>query len=110
ERFAQQRRIHLKRKAKLKAQPKTVTPGISTKPLPKAQPPKAPVFKSASISSPVVPAFTEPTKAKFDLAVRALRGKRSLSERLTIAAFHLRSDPTLSAIDPRELLIELQNK
>jgi len=88
-------------------------PGISPKlssPLPKAHPPKVPVFNSASISSPVVPAFTEQTKAKVDLAVRALKGTRSLSERLTIAACHLRGDPVLAAIDPRELWKELSSQ
>jgi hypothetical protein len=75
--------------------------------LPKAHPAKVSVLNSASISSPVVPAFSEQTKAKFDLAVRALKGTRSLSERLTISAFHLRSDPVLSAIDPELLLKEL---
>jgi len=80
---------------------------------PKVHPPKLHVSNSAAISTPLVPpAFTEQTKAKFDLAVRALKGTRSLSERLTIAACHLRSDPTLSAIDPRELWREVssQNK
>jgi hypothetical protein len=79
--------------------------------LPKAHPPKVPVFNSASFSPPVVPTFSEQTKSKFDLAVRALKGTRSLSERLTIAACHLRGDPVLVAIDPAELLKELsQNK
>jgi hypothetical protein len=79
--------------------------------LPKAHPPKVPVFNSASIASPFAPVFTGQTKAKFDLAVRALKGTRSLSERLTIAACHLRGDPMLSTIDPAELFKELsQNK
>jgi hypothetical protein len=78
--------------------------------LPKAHPPKVPVFNSASISSPLAPVFTEQTKAKFDLAVRALKGTRSLSERLTIAACHLRTDPLLAEIDPRELWREVSSQ
>jgi hypothetical protein len=83
------------------------SPKLSS-PLPKAHTPKAPIPESSTISTPLVPAFSEPTKAKFDLAVRALKGTRSLSERLTIAAYHLRSDPVLRAIDPREVWKELQ--
>ena len=75
--------------------------------LPKTHTPKAPVFNP----SPVVPAFSEQTKAKFGLAVQALKAKgRSLNQRLTIAACHLRSDPTLSAIDPRELWREVSSQ
>jgi hypothetical protein len=110
ERFAQQRRLHLRRKAKLKAQPKTVTPGISPElasALPKAHTPKA----AFSNPSPAMPGFNEQTKAKFDLAVRALKAKgRSLNQRLLICHFHLRFDPVLSGIDPRELLKELNSQ
>jgi hypothetical protein len=81
---------------------KRTSPKLAS-PLPKAHTPKAAV----SNLSPAMPGFNEQTKAKFDLAVRALKGTRSLSERLTIAACHLRSDPTLSAIDPRELWREV---
>jgi hypothetical protein len=77
---------------------------------PKVHPPKLPVSNSAAISTPLVPAFTEQTKAKFDLAVRALKGTRSLSERLTVAACHLQGDPVLAAIDPRELWKELSSQ
>jgi len=79
-------------------------------PLPKAHTPKVPVLDSATISTPLAPAFSQQTKAKFDLAVRALKGTRSLSERLTIAACHLRGDPVLAAIDPRELWRELGSR
>ncbi len=99
QRIKQQR---LERETKSKVSTKTATPGI----LPKTLTPKAPVFNP----SPVVPAFSEQTKAKFDLAVRALKGTRSLSERLTIAACHLRADPVLAAINPQELWKELQKK
>ena len=75
---------------------------------PKVHPPKLHVSNSAAISTPLVPGFNEQTKAKFDLAVRALKGTRSLSERLTIAACHLRADPTLRDIGPQELWRELQ--
>jgi hypothetical protein len=91
QRIQQQRQNRLKRKAG-KLSTKTATPGISPNP------------------SPVVPAFSEQTKARFDLAVRALKGTRSLSERLTIAACHLRGDPVLAAIDPRELWKELSSQ
>jgi hypothetical protein len=78
--------------------------------LPKAHPPKVPVLDSATISTPLVPVFTEQTKAKFDLAVQALKGTRRLSERLTISALHLRGDPVLAAIDPREVWRELSSE
>ena len=107
ERFAQQRRIHLKLKAKLKAQPKTVTPGISTKPVPKAQPPKRLVFNSATISAAPAPVFSPATMKAFSMATKALKGTRRLSEKLTIAGYHLQSDPLLSTINPAELLREL---
>jgi hypothetical protein len=58
------------------------------------------------------PPFSPETLKRFGMATKALKGTRSLSERLTIAARHLRSDPALAGIDPRELLKELnfQNK
>jgi hypothetical protein len=89
--------------ANAKKPAKRTSPKLSSK----AHTPKVSVFKSADISSPVVPAFSEQTKAKFDLAVRGLKGARSLSERLTIAACHLRANPTLRDIDPQELWREL---
>jgi len=79
--------------------------------LPKARPPKVPVLDSATISTPLVPAFSRQTQAKFGLAVQALKAKgRSLNQRLLICHFHLKSDPVLSAIRPEELLKEIQNK
>jgi hypothetical protein len=90
---------------------KRTSPKLSS-PLPKAHTPKAPVLNSVTIPSRLAPAFSEQTLKRFDMAVKALKGTRSLSERLTIAACHLRSDPALAGIDPRELLKELnsQNK
>jgi len=41
------------------------------------------------------------------MATKALKGTRRLSERLTIAACHLRGDPMLSTIDPAELSKQL---
>ena len=79
---------------------KRTSPKLAS-PLPKA---------AVSNPSPAMPGFNEQTKAKFDLAVRALKGTRSLSERLTIAACHLRADPVLAAINPQELWKELQKK
>jgi len=76
--------------------------------VPKAHPPKVPVLDSATISTPLVPAFSQPTQAKFGLAVQALKAKgRSLNQRLLICHFYLKSDPALSAIDPELLLKEL---
>jgi hypothetical protein len=107
ERFAQQRRIHLKRKAQKKTQGQGISPKLS---VPK-QTAKAPVGNPSTIRTPLTPAFTQQTLKKFDLATRALKGTRSLSERLTIAACHLRTDPLLAEINPAELLKELsQNK
>jgi hypothetical protein len=78
---------------------------------PKVHPPKAPVVNPAAISSPLVPAFSEQTKRKVDLAVRALKIKgRSLNQRLLISHHHLQSDPALSGIDPRELWKELSSQ
>ena len=80
--------------------------------LPKAHPPKVPVLDSATISTPLVPAFSQQTQAKFGLAVQALKGPRSLNQRLLICHHHLQSDPALSGIRPELLLKELsaQNK
>jgi hypothetical protein len=79
--------------------------------LPEAHPPKVPVLDSATISTPLVPAFSQQTQAKFGLAVQALKAKgRSLNQRLLICHFHLKSDPALSGIRPEELLKEIQNK
>jgi hypothetical protein len=108
ERFAQQRRIYLK----LKAQKKTQGQGISPKLSVPKQTTKAPVVNASTIAVPPAPPFSPETLKRFDMATKALKGTRSLSERLTIAACHLRSDPALAGIDPRELLKELnfQNK
>src|SRR5260221_8176189 len=85
---------------------KRTSPKLAS-PLPKAHTPKAAV----SNPSPAMPGFNEQTKAKFDLAVRALKAKgRSLNQRLLICHHHLRSDPTLSAIDPRELWREVRSQ
>jgi hypothetical protein len=93
--------------ANAKKKVKRTSPTLSS-PLPKAHPPKAPVVNPAAISSPLVPAFSEQTKRKVDLAVRALKIKgRSLNQRLLICHHHLRSDPVLSGIDPQELWKEL---
>jgi hypothetical protein len=107
-RIEQQQQSGPKENSKIKGQTKTATPGISPK-LPSPVP-KVPVSNPSTISTPLVPVFSEQTKAKFDLAVRALKGTRSLSERLTIAACHLRGDPVLAAIDPRELWKELSSQ
>ena len=80
---------------------------------PKVHPPKLPVSNSPSISSPVVPAFSEQTLKRFDMAVKGLKVQgRSLSQRLLICHHHLQSDPALSGIRPELLLKELsaQNK
>jgi len=79
-------------------------------PSPRPHIPKAPVFNSASISSPVAPAFSQETLQKFDMAVKGLKAQgRSLHQRLLICHHHLRSDPVLAAIDPRELWRELSS-
>jgi hypothetical protein len=104
-RIEQQRKTRLERKTKLKVQPKTALPAIS--PLPKAHPPKVPVFNP----SPVVPTFSLQTLKSFDMAVKGLKAQgRSLHQRLLICHHHLRSDPALSGIDPRELLKELNSQ
>ena len=103
QRIEHQRKIRLELKAKLKVQPKTATPT--------AHPgPRCPVFNSASISSPVAPAFSQHTLKRFDMAVKGLKAQgRSLNQRLLICHHHLRSDPVLAAIDPRELWRELSS-
>jgi hypothetical protein len=113
QRIKQQR---LERETKSKVSTKTATPRTLPKlalPSPRPYTAKAPVLNSPSISSPVAPAFSEQTLKRFDMAVKGLKAQgRSLSERLTISAFHLRRDPVLAAIDPQELWRELsaQNK
>jgi hypothetical protein len=59
--------------------------------------------------STAAPTFSQETQKKFGLAVKALKGSRSLNQRLVIAHHHLRSDPVLAGIDPRELLKELNS-
>ena len=59
--------------------------------------------------SAAVPTFSQETQKKVSLAVKALKGSRSLNQRLLICHYHLQSDAVLSGIDPRELLIELNS-
>jgi hypothetical protein len=101
ERFAQQRRIHLKLKAQKKTQGQRISPRLS---VPK-QTTKALVVNASTIAVP--PQFSPETLKRFDMATKALKGTRRLSERLTIAACHLRGDPMLSTIDPAELSKQL---
>jgi hypothetical protein len=92
--------------ANAKKPAKRASPKLSS-PLPKAHPPKVPVF----IPSPLVPVFTEQTQTKFSMAVKALKAQgRSLHQRLLICHHHLQSDSALSGIDPRELLKELNSE
>src|SRR4029077_7973309 len=96
--------------ASAKKPAKKTSPKLPSPP-PKARPPKAPVSNSSTISLPLVPAFSQQTQEKFGLAVQALKANgRSLNQRLLICHHHLRSDPALSGIDPRELLKELNSQ
>ena len=98
-RIEQQCKTRLELKAKLKVQPKTALSGISPK------------LSSPLPTAPVVPAFSEQTLKRFDMAVKGLKVQgRSLNQRLLICHFHLQSDPALSGIDPRELLKELSSQ
>jgi hypothetical protein len=106
ERFAQQRRIHLKRKAKKKTQGQGISPKLS---VPK-QTTKAPVVNASTIAVPPAAAFSPETLKRFNLATKAFKGTRRLSEKLTIAACHLRDDPMLSTIDPAELWREVSSQ
>lgn len=103
-RAARRQRIIANAKKPAKARPKlSLTPTAQTT--------DVPVFNSATISSPLAPAFSQQTQTKFNMAVNALKAQgRSLHQRLLICHHHLRSDPALSGIDPRELLKELNSQ
>jgi hypothetical protein len=109
QRIAQQR---LEQNTKVST--KIATPKILPKlalPSPRPYTVKAPVFNSASVSSPVVPAFSEQTLKAFERATKALRIEgRSLNQRLLICHHHLQSDPLLAEIDPQELWREVSSQ
>jgi hypothetical protein len=103
ERFAQQRRLHLKSKAK-KVRPKTVAtrpPVISlTQPLARKLPTVAPTDAAE-------PRLTQKSFRALRFAVAAMEHQGWSPNQKRLAAFHhLRQEPALSNVNPDDLISE----
>jgi hypothetical protein len=97
ERFAQQRRIHLKLKAKLKAQPKTVTPGISPRLLA--------ISSTRKLPTEVAEPKLIPTVIQcLQFATKCMERKDwSPNQRRLAAFYHLQKDPLTATLNPDQL-------
>jgi hypothetical protein len=108
ERFAQQRRIHLKLKAKLKAQPKTSPLAIA--PRPPAGTSIQPFTRKLATIAPTEaaePKLTPEAIRALGFAVKCMeRTDRTLNQRRLMAFHHLRQDPALSNLNPDDLISE----
>jgi hypothetical protein len=104
ERFAQQRRLHLKRKT----QTKTPTPAIA--PRPPAGTSIQPFTRKLATIAPTEAAeskLTPETTRALGFAVKCMeRTDRTLNQRRLMAFHHLRQDPALSNLNPDDLIFE----